>query len=60
MLLLTVLRFPLPRLYSAEMTLLLGPLPCDPDRILPLYLLPLTLMQAIIRPRISYVFGLGP
>ena len=60
MLLLTAVHFLLPRLYSAEMTLLLGPLPGDPDLILPLYLLPLTLMQAIIRPRTSYVVGLGP
>ena len=60
MLLLTVVRFLLPRLYSVEITLLLGPLPGDPDRILPLYLLPLTLMQAIIHPRTSYVLRLGP
>ena len=60
MLLLTAVHFLLPRLYSAEMTFLLGPLPGDPDRILPLYLLPLTLMQAIIHPRISYILELGP
>ena len=58
MLLLTVVHFLLPQLYSAKMTLLLGPLPGDPDQILPLYLLPLTLMQAII-PQTSYVLGLG-
>ena len=59
-LLLMVVHFLLPQLYSAKMTLLLGPLPGDPDRILPLYLLPLTLMQAIIHPRTSYVLRLGP
>ena len=58
MLLLTVVRFLLPRLYSVEITLLLGPLPGDPDRILPLYLLPLTLMQTIIRLWTSFVLGL--
>ena len=60
MLLLTAILFLLPQLYFAEMTFLLGPLPGDTDRILPLYLLPLTLMQAIIRPRTSYVLRLGP
>ena len=60
MLLLTVVHFLLPRLYSVEMTLLLRPLPGNPDRILPLYLLPLALMQAIIRPWTSYVLRLGP
>ena len=60
MLLLTAIHFLLPWLYFVKMTLLLRPLPSDPDQILPLYLLPLTLMQAIIRPRTSYVLGLGP
>ena len=59
MLLLTAVHFLLPRLYSAEMTLLLGPLLGDLDRILPLYLLPLTYMQAIIHPQTSYVLRLG-
>ena len=58
MLLLTAVHFLLPQLYSAKMTLLLRPLLGDPDRILPLYLLPLTLMQTIIRLWTSFVLGL--